>query len=382
MNDSAKHAFFLIADISGYTRFLAETEINHAKGILESLFEALIPAVRTPLTISGLQGDALFAYAIDCDLVTKQCVLDLAEKIYCAFAESKERIGINSSCRCDACTTVNNLDLKIVIHHGEFVTQRSGDHEELTGKDVTTAFRLLKNDVRQKTGVSAYALITRAAVNRMELQSYFAETAFITEHYEHIGDVELVVHGLERAWQKTRNARRIRVDETADQLIPEHSVIVPLAVDSAFVLLSRPDLRVKWIDADKLDLDTGASSRIEEGTQYHCHHGKEVFSFEIIDWQPGEYLTVSYKLPMGLSIIETDEIIPVGEGSMLKVRLSMIQGGTLAGKLMKPVVERKLRKMFSWRVPENMARLASIGENLSVEEQKDAGLAVAEAAAA
>jgi hypothetical protein len=32
-----KTAFFVIADISGYTKFMAETPIEHAKGILEAL---------------------------------------------------------------------------------------------------------------------------------------------------------------------------------------------------------------------------------------------------------------------------------------------------------------------------------------------------------
>lgn len=49
-------AFFVIADISGYTKFMAETAIEHAKGILESLFGDLVPAVRDPLKISACKA--------------------------------------------------------------------------------------------------------------------------------------------------------------------------------------------------------------------------------------------------------------------------------------------------------------------------------------
>ena len=49
--NGVKTAYFVIADISGYTKFMSETAIEHAKGILESLFGSLLPAIRSPLTI-------------------------------------------------------------------------------------------------------------------------------------------------------------------------------------------------------------------------------------------------------------------------------------------------------------------------------------------
>lgn len=365
MADPVRSAFFLIADISGYTKFLAETEIAHAKGVLEALFDAIIPAVGKPLRISGLQGDAVFAYAVDSDLLSKQALLDLSEKIYCAFAGARERIEINTTCTCAACSKIGELDLKIVLHHGEFVTQKSGDREELAGRDVVTAFRLLKNHVTERTGLSAYLLMTRAAVERMELQDLFAESDWITESYEHIGEVECAVHGLEPAWRKLRGAQRIMVDAEDPLLMEECVVRLPVSADTAFIMLTRPDMRQKWNGAEAIDLDTGGKSRIEKGARYHCHHGRDIFSFEIIDWRPGAYLTVRYSLPMGMALLETDEIVPDGDGVTVRVRFSAVQAGNLLGRIMKPIVAAKLRKLLTGAMEENEPRMLAMSGQLA-----------------
>lgn len=43
MNSEVKNGFLVVADISGYTRFLAETELEHANGIVKDLFNSMIP---------------------------------------------------------------------------------------------------------------------------------------------------------------------------------------------------------------------------------------------------------------------------------------------------------------------------------------------------
>jgi hypothetical protein len=43
MSSKAEKGFLVVADISGYTRFLAETELEHANGIVKDLFDSMIP---------------------------------------------------------------------------------------------------------------------------------------------------------------------------------------------------------------------------------------------------------------------------------------------------------------------------------------------------
>ena len=129
---------------------MSDAEITHAKGILEGLFGSIVPLIRSPLSVSGLQGDAVFAYAFESDVMSKQFIIDFAEKLYCAFAWEKEKMEINTSCTCAACSAIGALDLKIVVHHGECIEQITDGRSELAGKDVITAFRLLKNSVARQ----------------------------------------------------------------------------------------------------------------------------------------------------------------------------------------------------------------------------------------
>ncbi|MEP2532990.1 DUF2652 domain-containing protein [Shimia sp.] len=364
-DSGVKTAFFVIADISGYTKFMAETAIEHAKGILESLFGDLVPAIRTPMKISGLQGDAVFAYAFESDVMTKQFILDFSEQLYCVFARSKEKMLINTSCPCDACSNVNALELKIVVHHGECVIQETGDREELAGQDVITSFRLLKNSVKETTGLNAYTLITCDALRTMDMVEYFDDSEFHSENIEHIGDVEFVVRDMRAAWERRRGTDRTFIDGGADLLMEEWIIPVPVSPDIAFTICTRPDLRAEWIGADQVELLNTNNGKIEPGTTYHCYHGDEIFPFEIVDWNPGEYVTGRYNLPMGLSMLETMELVEMGDGTMIKLRFEKPKSTKFMGKLMNGMVQKKLKSIIVPDKENRITRIKALGEKLA-----------------
>lgn len=60
-----KHrGFFLIADITGYTTYLNDSELEHAQQTLTDLLELLVDQTRPPLTVTQLEGDAVLSYAL------------------------------------------------------------------------------------------------------------------------------------------------------------------------------------------------------------------------------------------------------------------------------------------------------------------------------
>ena len=64
-----KGAYLILADISGYTRFVKihRASILHAEEIVTELMEAVIDAAGPPLILNKLEGDAAFLYApADC----------------------------------------------------------------------------------------------------------------------------------------------------------------------------------------------------------------------------------------------------------------------------------------------------------------------------
>jgi hypothetical protein len=58
-----EQGYLVIADISGYTSFLARTELEHAHGIVAELTELVIARLGESLRFVELEGDAVFAYA-------------------------------------------------------------------------------------------------------------------------------------------------------------------------------------------------------------------------------------------------------------------------------------------------------------------------------
>ncbi|MGI9368091.1 MAG: DUF2652 domain-containing protein [Ruegeria sp.] len=367
-----RSAYFVIADISGYTKFMSETAISHAKGILDTLFGALLPTIKSPLSISGLQGDAVFAYAFESDVMTKQFIIDFAEQLYGAFARSKEKMDINTSCSCDACSNIQDLELKIVVHHGECIMHEANGREELAGTDVITAFRLLKNTVKERTGLNAYMLISCDALRQMEMKDLFSEDEFFTEEIEHIGQIEYVVRDLKQSWERRRGLERTFVSPDQDLLMEEWVIPVPVSPSAAFTACTRPDMRGKWLGADAVDLLGDNKGKVEPGTMYHCHHGDQIFPFEIVDWQPGEYVTGKYNLPMGITMFETNELVSMGDGTMIKIRFANPSGGSLMGKLMTGMVKKKLRGII---VPDKENRIERLKQICADWLSEDQGLA-------
>jgi hypothetical protein len=63
MLPAAQPTCFLIADISGYTGYLADVELDHAQDILADLVGAVVTALRPNFRLAKLEGDAAFTFA-------------------------------------------------------------------------------------------------------------------------------------------------------------------------------------------------------------------------------------------------------------------------------------------------------------------------------
>ena len=58
----SQHGYLVLADISGYTAYLAGVELDHAYDILSDLLETVVKKLRPTLTLVKLEGEAVFAY--------------------------------------------------------------------------------------------------------------------------------------------------------------------------------------------------------------------------------------------------------------------------------------------------------------------------------
>ena len=73
------HGHLVIADISGYTQFLTENELEHANGIIGDLLNAVISAIEAPLSVSSIEGDAVFMHGAMPEEMSGQSIIESVE---------------------------------------------------------------------------------------------------------------------------------------------------------------------------------------------------------------------------------------------------------------------------------------------------------------
>jgi Protein of unknown function (DUF2652) len=194
-------------DIGGYTSFLqavaaahaddafAEGAVPPAYAVLSNLLDGIVEAVAPPLTLAKLEGDAVFAYATETAALPRgEELLTWLASAYSAFDARLDQARDLWSCSCDACIRLDLLDLKAVVHAGPFVLSGIAGREELTGPEVVLAHRLLKSSAAQVAGTSAYALLTSAAVQALDVPTESGRP--LTEAVEHYAPVDCVVFDL------------------------------------------------------------------------------------------------------------------------------------------------------------------------------------------
>lgn len=202
MEQKTQTGYLVLADISGYTSFVAKTEIEHAGLALSLLLEAIVEKLGSLLTISKLEGDAVFAYVEEGRLEDCKFLLDLIDQTYLAFRDKAEALYSQATCPCRACRALPTLDLKLILHHGDFVLQQVAGIRDLLGTDVNLVHRLLKNGVSEATGWQGYALFTDRALDHMKCskENYLKRC----ETYEHLGDVEIYCMDMHARYQELK----------------------------------------------------------------------------------------------------------------------------------------------------------------------------------
>ena len=294
MLNKPEPACLLIADISGYTEYLAGVELDHAQDILADLIGTVVDGMRPTFRLAKLEGDAAFAYSL-VERVDGSLLQDTVESTYIAFRRRLRDIGQASRCECNACMLMPRLDLKVVVHHGLIVRQQVAGWEELLGRDVILVHRLLKNGVEAATGVRAYALYTDSVITAMAVDPQAQGLRAHRETVDGIGEVTGWVRDLDAAW--TAELERTRIIVAANDAQTAIAYEVPTPPQLTWEYVTSPIRRPQWrADIDRID-EVVADGRRGVGTTNHCVHGRDAIVEEILDWRPPEYRTVLAAVP-------------------------------------------------------------------------------------
>ena len=340
----------VIADISGYTAYLAGTEIDHAQNVLQDLLETVVAKLSPPLQLVEVEGDACFTYAPGGSVSGTQ-LLDTIDACYFGFRRRLRDITQATTCDCNACMRIPSLDLKFVAHFGQAVHQRVFGREDLVGPDVITVHRLLKNAVTEQHGWRAYALLTEACTRELGLDCPRLGMVERTEVYEDIGDQRAFVEDLEGRWKAEQEHAAFSLSRADAWSTIE--VDLPATPPVVWEYSTNPRRRQEWMTwVIRIDQET-VDGRPGVGTTNHCVHGHDAVLEEVVDYRPYETMTISSATPAG-ALTMTFNYEPTDGGTHLTVLCAM--DNSVKARLMWPVARRMVEDRFGEGL-KNLARI-------------------------
>jgi uncharacterized protein YndB with AHSA1/START domain len=322
MESRTQHGLLVLADISGFTSFMASSELDHAHDILGELLELIVQHLTPAFALVELEGDAVYVCAPETCIPRGETILELFESTYVAFKDRVQAIRRHTTCPCNACRLIPNLDLKFIASCGDYVMQSiAGTAAKPIGSDVNLVHRLAKNHVADSTGWHAYVLFPEMTLQHMGLDSSGMHLQI--ETIDHLGEYKTYSFDLATYYHDLIAARHIIVQP--DQAHFCITVLVPAPPPIVWDWLNDPHQRSLWdrhpLKSDKVDGRRGM------GTQNHCVHGKNSERLQtIMDWRPFDYFTFEDRSSTSSKpeLIITHQLTPVAGGTRLDVRAKLL----------------------------------------------------------
>ncbi|MCA1726617.1 MAG: DUF2652 domain-containing protein [Actinobacteria bacterium] len=319
----------VIADIGGYTRYLTGVELEHSTDILADLLNVVVDGMTSLFTLSKLEGDAVFVHG-----PAEDGLVPMLDATYFGFRRRLRTILQRTTCRCNACRRIPDLDLKFVAHHGRYAVHSVAGREELVGPEVITVHRLLKNHVQETLGLDGYAFMTDACA---EASAVPCERAGMTRHVEEYDDVGAIagwVMDLHLRWEREQQREAVRIEAGEADL--EFHADAPASPPVVWTWLTDPAKRERW-QADLIRIEQENPDGVPGvGTTNHCVHGEFAVKEEVLDWKPFRYYTERKTVSGAMRMIVTSELEALPDG------------GTRVhwrGKLVQPQDAEALRQM-------------------------------------
>lgn len=188
--EGLESAFFCVPDITGFTKFMATTDIAFSREVIPSLLRKLIDCNVLKLKIGEIEGDAIFFYKTGrlpaVGRVAAQCTA-----LYTTFSDFIRSIKEDDPENYEKYLADSQLGLKIIIHHGQISLHNIKGRIKLLGTDVIIAHKLLKNKIPDYN----YILLTDKYLSKIKdrdnLQQWFHWEKLRTgaENYEFMGEV-------------------------------------------------------------------------------------------------------------------------------------------------------------------------------------------------
>ena len=310
MNTTTQQGFLILADITGFTPFVADTELDHSNEILNEILKGILSYLTPKFTLAEVEGDAVFVYAPVERFPRGDAILEIIESSYFAFRDKKSSLQRARTCNCKACRMAPLLDLKFIIHYGEYIMNSVSGRNKPLGTSVNIAHRLLKNSISEVTGWKAYMLFTKDCVDAIGMSS----TKFHqqTERFDHIGAIETFSIDIDELYRKSVEERRVYLSkEDADVVVEREFPIPPTLL---WEWISDPMQRTRWSVGSDWNKGLRPLGRLGRGATNHCVNSKVMET--VLDYRPFYYYTSSMSRGLFMMTV-TSEFKEIASGTRL-----------------------------------------------------------------
>lgn len=242
MTHNLQSTLIFIPDISGFTTFINEVDIDHSTHIITELLEIIISSNILKLKVSEIEGDAVFFYRIGKEPSFEE-ITNQAKIMFLKFHQHLKFYKRDRICQCGACSSAHNLSLKFVYHFGKTTIRKVSGHIKLFGPDVTLAHCLLKNDITEKE----YLLLTSLPKYSFKLKKL--DWVIINKsNYDYIGIGKVAYYYFSLAFLNSRILelpKRRLVEKYRNPV--SISIIINTSLKKVHEVLTNFSLRPKWI---------------------------------------------------------------------------------------------------------------------------------------
>ena len=283
------NSLLFIPDISGFTKFIQTTEVEHSQHVIAELLEVLIEANTEDLRLAEIEGDALFFYK-EGELISQERLLAQIETMFTAFHSHLKLLEKNRICPCNACSSAPDLQLKIVVHCGELQFIEVQGNRKPFGQQVIEAHRLLKNSIDSDN----YVLISKKLAATIELPIYYYSKVYRfkegADNYDgrEMEYIYAVIDNEKLNLYTVPKGKKVHFDKPPNLEFDKH---FDNSAAALLEIISNYAYRHLWVEGvDKFVFNENEVTRL--GTEHNCVINGKHLNFTAVtkDVQPGQYV--------------------------------------------------------------------------------------------
>lgn len=332
-------------DISGFTKFVNNTEVEHSIHIIAELLEILLDNTTLDLQLAEIEGDALFMFTTK--IPSYEQLMQQTSTMLEAFHKHTRNYDKMRICDCGSCKTTTNLELKFLVHYGDLTYIKVKHIVKPYGSDVIKIHRLLKN----KIATNEYVLFTNVVFElyKDELDNSWQKT---TETYDLI-NLEYFYKNLETVKDK------IQVENNGLNNVKQENSVPVLTLEKTFNAniqdvynyVSELKYRHLWDkDVKRIEYDDSKINRV--GTEHNCVLNLGSLKFETITAPSSDSLVYGEKTKDMMFTKNYSYLIKlnkIGENTT-QIVLNIYLDFTTMGTFMKPNILKMVSKMWNTKL--------------------------------